>query len=108
MRALLTQKPLAFHVWIEGLQLRDSGGRAIASLFPPDVQRRIEAEWVASWAESKEQPVEVMRLAADEEKRESILAAAQELADKIETSNNAKIPVSAPASRTSTAKPRRI
>jgi hypothetical protein len=108
MRALLTRSPLELHVWTEGLQLRDSGGRAIASLFPPNVQRRIEAEWVASWAESKEQPIEMMRLAADEEKRESQLAAAQELADQIQASETGKIAVSPPASRTSAANPRRL
>ena len=75
MRALLTRNPFELHVWTEGFQLRESGGRAIASLFPDDVQRKIEAEWVASWAESKEQPVETARLASDEEKRDQLVAA---------------------------------
>ena len=98
MRALLTRNPFELHVWTEGLQLRESGGRTIASLFPDGVQRRIEAEWVASWAESKEQPVEMTRLASDEEKRQNQLAAAKELADRIQTSAKGKFAVTPPAS----------
>jgi hypothetical protein len=92
-------------MWGEGVQLRDSCGRAIAALFPPDLQRRSEAEWVASWAESKEQPIEILRLSSDEEQRERRLEAAQELAEQIQVSEGKKIAVSQPASRTSASKP---
>jgi nucleotide-binding universal stress UspA family protein len=109
MTTLLTEKPLELHVWEEALQLRDSGGRAIASLFPLDVQRGIQAEWVASWMDSMERPVFALRFAADEEQREQILDAAEELAESLQANKPAaKIAVTPPASRASSAKPRRL
>ena len=60
------------------------------------------------WLESKEQPIEMTRLASDEEKRQNQLAAAKELADRIQTSAKGKIAVTPPVSTSSVQTPRRL
>jgi hypothetical protein len=108
LNALLSDSPRELHVWEDAMQMRESGGRAIASLFPAIVQRSIQAEWVASWVDSMERPVEQMRFAADEEQKEKLLDAAHELAESMRSSPGGKIAVTPPASRTSSVKPRRL
>lgn len=102
MRALLTARPRALHLVRGAIGPRDYGGRVVASLFSRDVQRRIEAEWSASWLASEEAPVEPMRFASDQEHAEALA----ELARKTESALPQRIKVTAPVRRTASAKPR--
>jgi hypothetical protein len=92
LQALVTREPLEFHVWEEALSRREYGGHAIASLFPPDSRRAIEAEWVVAWQESRGAASEAMRLASDEEHAEAV----RERAAKINAVPKRKVSVSAP------------
>jgi hypothetical protein len=67
MRAVLQVDPLQLHVDEHALPQRENCGRAIASLFPAEVQRRIEAEWIAAWMASDSAYVRMMPTASDEE-----------------------------------------
>ena len=103
MRAVLEREPLRLHVEERALAQRENGGRAIASLFLGEAQRRIEAEWVASWHASIDQPVERMATASDEAHARAMAERAQASAAAI----GAKIKVSKPASRATPALPPR-
>ena len=103
-RALLTGHPAELHVWVDALPKRENGGRAIASLFPADISRSIEAEWFVSWQESMEFRTEGIRLASDETLNEAL----EEQAEKINTAPKVRIKVSAPASRSPGSKPRTL
>lgn len=107
LRALFADNPRKLHVTEDAIAMPKTGGRAIASLFPWEFRPRIEAQWAASWLESQQEPVESMRFAADEEQKEKLLAATQDLASTLDVAGGL-IAVSAPASRTSSAKPRRL
>jgi len=104
LRALVQQEPRAFHLREEDIGDRDFGGRAIASLFPPEVRRRIDVEWEHAWRKSRDTAAEAIRLASDE-KRD---AAMREAAAAINAAPKTKIKVTPPASRTSTLKPRTL
>ena len=71
---------------------REYGGRAIASLFPPEVRRKIDAEWVVAWLAGKAAPATGVRLASDE----AHLEALREEAAKIEVGSSTLIKVSPP------------
>ena len=103
-RALLTDHSAELHVWVDALPKRESGGRAIASLFPADISRNIEAEWFVSWQESMEGMTEGIRLASDE----TLIEALEEQAEKINTAPKGRIKVSTPESRSSGSKPRTL
>ncbi len=95
MGAVLHLDPPRLDIWNDALAVRDSGGRAIASLFPRDAQHRIEAEWVASWMASCHASVERIRNASDALHQ-------KELADRAEAISltaKSKIKVTAPLSR---------
>lgn len=105
MRAVLQTEPLTLHVEEHAFAQRESCGRAIASLFPPDVQRRIEAEWVASWVASADETVELVATASDEEHARALADRAAATA----VSPGKKIKVSPPGSRSAPmATPRRL
>lgn len=105
MQAALRRDPLHLFISASAFAQRDRGGRAIAELFAPDVRHRVEAEWVASWVASADGTVARMTLASDEE----LAQALAELAAKIEVKPDAKISVSAPASRSKkAAEPRQL
>lgn len=103
-QALLTRHPLELHVWEDALPKRNFGGRAIGSLFPPDVSRNIEAEWCVSWLDSVDVQSEVIRLASDEE----IKKALEEQAEKINAKPKGKIKVSTPRSHDREEQPRTL
>ncbi len=107
LRAFLEEKQGGFHVAEEAIGMPKTGGRAVASLFPWEVRSRIEAQWAASWLESQSRIVETMRFASDEERNEKLRVETQLLADSFDATGG-KIEVSAPASRASSAKPRRL
>lgn len=95
MGAVLQREPLRLDITRDALSLRDSGGRAIASLFPRQVRHRVEAEWVASWIASGLARVERLNAASDEDHRKAL----EEHASKIDVSAPGKIKVTKPASR---------
>jgi hypothetical protein len=95
MGAVLQREPLRLDITRDALSLRDSGGRAIASLFPPQVRHRVEAEWVASWIASGLSRVERLNAASDEDHRKAL----EEHASTIDVSAAGKIKVTKPASR---------
>jgi hypothetical protein len=66
LKALVFQNPLELHARDQDMGDREYGGRVLASLFPPDVRRRIDAEWVLAWHKSRDTVTEVIRLASDE------------------------------------------
>ena len=103
-RALLTDHSAELHVWVDALPKRESGGRAIASLFPADISRNIEAEWFVSWQESMEGMTEGIQLASDE----TLIEALEEQVEKINTAPKGRIKVSTPESRSSSSKPRTL
>lgn len=105
MGAVLRRTPLRLDITQDAFSLRDSGGRAIASLFPRSVRHRIEAEWVASWIASGSVRVERLATASDEDVRRAL----EEQAATIDVGNAGKIKVTKPASRTSkVVAPRRL
>jgi hypothetical protein len=103
MKAYLSRTPLSLHVWLNALTMRDSCGRAIASLFPGELQRAIESEWVTSWLESEDRSVEMMRFSSDEE---SLQEALSDIAAKVDLNASKEIVVTVPGSRSAAAKPR--
>jgi hypothetical protein len=107
LRAFFADNPRKLHVTEDAIAMPKTGGRAVASLFPWEFRPHIEAQWAASWLESQQEPVETMRFAADEEQKEKLLAATQDLASTLDVAGG-QIAVSAPATRTSTARPRRL
>lgn len=105
MGAVLQREPLCLDVCLDALPLRDSGGRAVASLFAMDVRHRIEAEWVASWVASGARPVERINVASDADHQRALA----DRAASVKVNASAKIKVTAPASRTATTvAPRRL
>jgi hypothetical protein len=104
LKALLVNDPVGLHAWEDALPLRDYGGHAIASLFPAESRRKVEAEWVVAWQESQENISEGIRLASDE----ALAVALEEQAGKINSSPKGKIKVTPPASRVSGIKPRTL
>lgn len=103
MRAVLRTGPLRLHIDERAIANRENGGRAIASLFPSEVQRRIEAEWVASWHASSGEAVERIATASDEEHARAMA----ERAAASTTAIGTKIKVSTKASRGSPSLPPR-
>lgn len=105
MGAVLQRAPLRLDITQDAFSLRDSGGRAIASLFPKSVRHRIEAEWVASWIASGSVRVERLATASDEDVRRAL----EEQAAAIDFGAAGKIKVTKPASRASkVVAPRRL
>lgn len=107
LRAFFADSPRKLHVTEDAIAMPKTGGRAVASLFPWEFRPRVEAQWAASWLESQQEIVESMRFAADEEQKEKLLAATQDLASTLDVAGG-QIMVSAPASSTSSARPRRL
>lgn len=104
LRALVQREPQAFHLRDEDIGDRDFGGRVIATLFPPEVRRRIDVEWEHAWRKSRDAAAQAIRLASDGNRN----TAMQEAADAINAAPKVKIKVTAPASRDSTLKPRTL
>lgn len=105
MGAVLQREPLRLDIAEDAFSLRDSGGRAIASLFPRSVRHRIEAEWVASWIASSAVRVERLAAASDEDVRKAL----EDHAATIDVAAAGKIKVTKPASRSAkTVAPRRL
>jgi hypothetical protein len=105
LKALLQLSPLELHIWIDALAEREHGGRAIASLFPPEVRRKIDAEWVVAWLAGKTAAATGVRLASDQ----AHLEALQEEAAKIDAAPKMLIKVSHPAAqKKGAAEPRRL
>jgi hypothetical protein len=94
MGAVLQTTPLRLHVSHEALKQRESAGRAIATLFPRDVQHRIEAEWVASWIASPA-PAQRIKVASDAEHN----AALAEQAAQVTVAPSAKVAIKPTAAR---------
>lgn len=103
MRALVLRDPLEVNVRDDDIGDREYGGRAIASLFPPEVRRRIDAEWVLAWQKSRDTAAEAISLASDEERDEAM----QEQAATINAGPKSKIRVTPPASQTPSQTPPR-
>jgi hypothetical protein len=95
LQAHVSLQPLELHAWENALGRREYGGHAIASLFPPEARRRIEAEWVVAWQEGQEVRSEAIRLASDEEHAEAM----RETAERINTLPKKRIKVSQPSKR---------
>ncbi|HEY0149637.1 MAG TPA: hypothetical protein VGB70_11630 [Allosphingosinicella sp.] len=95
MHTVLQRDPPLLIISENAFQQRNRGGRVIASLFAPEAQHRIEAEWVASWLASGETIVERMTLASDEEHARALAAQAAAAVIAPDT----KIKVTPPASR---------
>lgn len=87
LRALLTEHPLELHVQSEAIALREHGGRAIASLFPPEVRRKIDVEWLAAWMNPESAAAVGLKLASDEE----LQSALNEEAERINAAPKSKI-----------------
>jgi hypothetical protein len=105
LKALLQSPPLKLHIWTEALSEREHCGRVIASLFPPEVRRKIDAEWVVAWLAGKTAPAAGVRLASDEAHLETL----KEEADKIKAAPTMPIKVSPPAAQNKgTASPRSL
>jgi hypothetical protein len=104
LKALLNETPLEFHVCEDAIADREHGGRAIASLFPPEVRRKIDVEWLAAWLAGKTAPAAGLKLASDEE----LLDTLNEEAERINAAPKTKIKISPPAGRTGGAKPRTL
>lgn len=104
LRAHLTQEPLVFHIREEDMGDREHGGRMLASLFPRDIQRRIDAEWALAWLKSHDTAAIAIRLASDEKRREAM----EEQAAKIANNPKVRIKVTAPAARKPTQKLRTL
>jgi len=94
MGAVLQTAPLRLHVSHEALKQRESAGRAIATLFPRDVQHRIEAEWIASWIASPA-PAQRIKVASDAEHK----AALAEQAAQVAVAPSAKVAIKPTAAR---------
>ena len=95
-QALFTDQHAEFHVTLDGLPKREFGGRAIGSLFPVHLSRNIEAEWCVSWLESLDVRSDPIRLASDEDLKQTL----EEQANKINNAPKRKIRVSSPRTRT--------
>lgn len=95
LTAVLVPEPIELHVSENGLGDREYCGRAIASFFPPDVARKIGGEWALAWQKSLEQAPAAIRLASDEEHRETMEQQARKISGALKT----KIKLSAPAGR---------
>jgi hypothetical protein len=104
LKARVMQNPLEIHARCEDIGDRECGGRAIASLFPPEVRRRIDAEWALAWQKSRDTAADAIRLASDEKRAEAM----EEQAAKINAGLKRKIKVTPPASRNATAKSRTL
>jgi len=87
LRALLAENPLELHVQSEAIALREHGGRAIASLFPPEVRRKIDVEWLAAWMNPESVAAVGLKLASDEE----LQSALNEEAERINAGPKSKI-----------------
>jgi hypothetical protein len=107
LRAYFAENPRKLSVCDDAIGMPKLGGRAIASLFPWEFRPRIEAQWAASWLESQQLGVEVMRFASDEEQKEKLLSATQDFAGTFDIAGG-QIEVSIPTSKVSLAKPRRL
>ena len=104
LQALIIPDPLELHAWEEALPRREYGGHSIATLFPPAMRRRIEAEWVVAWQESRERAAAAIRLASDEEHAEAM----KDRATKINAAPKKKIAVTQPRGKQPGTKPRRL
>src|SRR5262249_33833791 len=72
LKARVMENPLEIHAHCEDIGDRECGGRAIASLFPPEVRRRIDAEWALAWQKSRDTAADAIRLASDEKRAEAM------------------------------------
>ena len=104
LQALMRPASRELHVSETALGDREHGGRAIATLFPRELRRKIGGEWALAWQKSLERRPDAIRLAADE----ALLEALNQQADKINGVRETKIKVTTPASRTSTVEPRTL
>ncbi|MBY5456422.1 hypothetical protein HFO89_08635 [Rhizobium leguminosarum] len=89
LRSMLVEQPLELHVQAEAIALREHGGRAIASLFPPEVRRKIDVEWLAAWMNPDSIAAVGLKLASDEELRSTL----DEEAKRINAAPKAKIKI---------------
>lgn len=89
LKALLIEQPLELHVQSEAIALREHGGRAIASLFLPEVRRKIDVEWLAAWMSPESVPAVGLKLASDE----VLQSALDEEAERINTAPKTKIKI---------------
>ena len=105
LRALLVEHPLELHVQAEAIALREHGGRAIASLFPPEVRRKIDVEWLAAWMNPESVAAVGLKLASDEE----LQSALDEEAERINAAPKSKIRIKpSAASRATDVTPRTL
>jgi hypothetical protein len=98
LNAIVDPSLVELHVSQEMLGDREYGGRAIASLFPTEVRRKIGAEWALGSRPDS------IRLASDEEHLEAL----QRQAGKISAAPKIKIKVTSPASRSAAPSPRTL
>lgn len=105
LRALFVDHPLELHVQAEAIAQREHGGRAIASLFPPEVRRKIDVEWLAAWMNPASVVAVGLKLASDEE----LQSALDEEAARINAAPKSKIRIKpSAASRTADVIPRTL
>ena len=95
-QALFTDEHAELHVSLDGLPKREFGGRVIGSLFPAPLSRNIEAEWCVSWLDSLDVRSDPIRLASDDDVKQTL----EEQAQKINAAPKGKIRVSTPRTRT--------
>lgn len=100
MRAVLDPAASRFHICRDALPERESGGRAIASLFAPGARRRVEAEWVVAWVSSADKQVQMMRMASDEAQAKAL----EDLAATAAAAPKAAVKVTPAASKAAAAK----
>jgi Domain of unknown function (DUF3883) len=104
LNAIVDPSLVELHVSQEMLGDREYGGRAIASLFPTEVRRKIGAEWALAWQKSLGSRPDSIRLASDEEHLEAL----QRQAGKISAAPKIKIRITSPASRSAAPPPRTL
>lgn len=104
LSSLVRESPRTFYFRADDIGDRDHGGKAIASLFPPEVRRRIDCEWALAWQKSRDTAAEEIRLASDEKRMEAM----QEAAALINASPKNKINITPPKSRDPSIKPRTL
>ncbi|SDU32578.1 sacsin N-terminal ATP-binding-like domain-containing protein [Pseudomonas yamanorum] len=104
LRAFMQESPPAFHFRDDDIGDRDSAGKVIASMFPVEGRRRIDAEWVLAWQKSRDIVTAEIRLASDEKRNDAM----QEAAAAINASLKEKIIVTQPKSSGAYVKPRTL
>lgn len=104
LRAFVGEQRQAIHFCQDDIGDRDFGGRAIASLFPAEVRRRIDAEWALAYSKSRDSAAEAIRLASDEKREEAM----KEAAATINAGPKGKIKVTPPKSRDPRVTPRTL